>query len=224
MTGRKFSSGLVGAFVFFCAALTGCPTEPGEIGGGFGFINVTVRQDETKYFSLTTGEEVDASQKGTPNWDIAFHRKIDLFRLVFTNGGDTAVTLGSSGDCRVEYTEKTDFDEVRQADGIVFPGYDTDTARYVKAMGDAHEVSLNVMSYVGYTGDGTSASPFEISMNYDQKQFYASPDMGVYTSTGRVYIITHADGVTKSKIQINYEYLGGGNPADVYLVRFEELD
>jgi hypothetical protein len=47
--------------------------------------------------------------------------------------------------------------------------------------------------------------------------------MGVYSSTNRVYIITHADGVTNSKIQINYEY-DGATPADVYLVRFEELD
>jgi hypothetical protein len=221
----KFSIG-AGAFIPLCAAilLAGCPTEPGTAGGGLGFINAAVTTGETKYFSLSTGEEVDASQAASQDWDIAFHRRASLFRLVFTNGGDTAADLSSGGQCEVCYTDKTDFDDVRQSDAIVFPGYDSDTAKYVAAMGPSEKVCLNVITYAGYdSGIGTLVSPFTSPFMYNQKQFYTSPDMGAYRQTDRVYIITHADGVTKSKIQINYEY-DTATPADVYLVRYEELD
>jgi hypothetical protein len=214
-----------GAFVLLCAVFTGCPTDPGGVPGGFGYINAAVMKDETKYFSLSTGEEVDADQADTTNWDIAFHRKEYLFRLIFTNGGDTAGGLNSGGQCKIYYTEKTNFDEVRLSDKIAFPGYDEDTAKYVAAMGPAEKVSLNVMTYVGYgAGNGSSnIAPFTSPFKYNQKQFYTSPEMGEYQLTNRVYIITHADGLTNSKIQINYEY-DTVTPADVYLVRFEELD
>jgi hypothetical protein len=214
------------ALVLLCATLfAGCPTEPGEAVGGLGFINVAVRAGETRYFSLSTGAEVDPGRAGTTDWDIAFHRRTSLFRLVFTNGGDTAGNLSSGGQCKVYYTDKLDFEEVNQSDKKVFSGYDEDTAKYVAAMGPAEEVSLNVMTYVGYdTGNGTSGSPFTSPFKYNQRQFYTSSEMGVYKQTGQVYIITHADGLAGSKIQINYEYTGGGNPADVYLVRFERLE
>jgi hypothetical protein len=213
-------------FILLCTAvlLAGCPIDPGVAGGGVGFITVTVTTGETKYLSLSTGEAVDAGLKDTPGWDIAFERRASLFRLVFTNGGDTAADLSSGGQCAVYYTEKTNFDDVRQSDAIVFPGYDSDTAKYVAAMGPTERACLNVMSYVGYgSGNGTLISPFSSPFLYNQKQFYTSSEMGVYRQTDRVYIITHADGVTQSKIQINYEY-DNATPADVYLVRYEELD
>jgi hypothetical protein len=221
----KFSIG-AGTFVLLCTTvlLVGCPTEPDSAGGGLGFINTAVTTGEIKYFSLSTGEEVDAGQAASQDWDIAFERRASLFRLVFTNGGDTAADLSSGGQCEVYYTDKTNFDDVRQSDAIVFSGYDSDTEKYVAAMGPSEKVCLNVMSYVGYdSGDGTIVSPFSSPFIYNQKQFYTSPEMGAYRQTDRVYIITHADGVTKSKIQINYEY-DNATPADVYLVRYEELD
>jgi hypothetical protein len=224
MKGRKFVI-WAKAFIFLCAAFTGCPTEPGGISGGGGFINVTVGPGEIKYFSLSTGEEVDASKAGTAAWDIAFHRKTDLFRLIFTNGGDTAGNLFSGGQCKVYHTEKTDFDNVRLSDKLILSGYDQDTSKWVAAMGTPQEVCLNVMTYIGYSaGTGSSSiAAFTSPFKYDQKQFYTSPSMGNYQSTDRVYIITHADGVTNSKIQINYEY-DGAAPADVYLVMYEGCD
>jgi hypothetical protein len=221
-----------GVFAILCAALTSCPTDPGRASGG---ITVTVKAGETKYFSLSTGVEVDAGQANTKDWDIAFHRKTDLFRLIFTNGGDTAVALGSSGQCMVYYTEKTDFDGVRWGDALAYSGYDKDTAKWVAAMGDPQKVCLNVMTYAGYANEnvadglsstqafaGTEEHPMPFL--YDKKQFYTSPSMGNYKSTNRVYIVTHANGVTKSKIQIDYEYASSIPVADVYLVRFEDLD
>jgi hypothetical protein len=219
-------------FVLVCAVsfLTGCPTEPGRAGDDGNFITVEVTAGETKYFSLRTGAAVDEAQKSTANWDIAFHRKTDLFRLIFTNGGDTAGASGlsSGGQCKVYYTDKTDFASVSLGDKKVFSAagsdYDEDTLVWVAAMGPKQEVCLNVMTYVGYGEgeDGTNAKPFA-DYQYNQKQFYTSADMGVYRQTDQVYIITHADGVTHSKIQINYEY-DSASLSDVYMVRYAECN
>jgi hypothetical protein len=214
---------MIPAHALFCAAvlLAGCPTEPGTATGG---LSAELRAGEIKFFSLDTGLEVDASEAGTGNWDIAFERRASLFRLVYTNGGDTATALSSGGQARVYYTGKTDFDDVRPGDAKILSGYDADTKKYVAAMGSPEEVCLNVMTYVGYTsGSGAFGDAFGTPFLYNQKQFYTSPDMGVFQSTDQVYIITHADGITQSKVQIYYEY-DSSIPADLYLVLHEGLN
>jgi hypothetical protein len=223
MKHRNCSSGAA-ALILVCAAalLAGCPTPLGT-GGGADFITATAGTNETKYFSLRTGESVDEGKKNTLEWDLAFHRKPDLFRLIFTNGGDTAGELSSGGQCKVYYTDKTDFERVVWSDRKVFPGYEADTAKWIGAMGEPQQVSLNVMTYVGYeAGDGASSeSAFAAPFLYNQKQYYESPSMGQYKSTGRVYIITSADGAANYKIQITYEY-NSIDQKDVYMVRYAE--
>jgi hypothetical protein len=207
----------------FCALalLAGCPTEPGTAGGG---ISAELRLGEIKYFSLSTGLEVDASQANTTGWDIAFERRANLYRMIYTNGGDTAAGLSSGGLCEVYYTGKTDLGDVHMGDRKSLPGYDRDTKKWVAAMGTPEEICLNVMNYVGYgTGSGGFGDAFSTPFLYNQKQFYTSPDMGVYQSTDQVYIIRHADGSSWSRIQIYYEY-DSATPADLYLVWHEEIN
>jgi hypothetical protein len=191
--------------------------------------------NDTVYYSLSTGQQVTDSAGIAGNvWDIAFTRSTTVWRMIMTNGGDTASDLGSSGAGGVWYTEKFDLDDVVMEDkvdppeGILAP-YTTDQKRWVDVMGSIRELNLNVMTFVGYANenavDGSSAQPFsgtpehEMPYLYNKKQFYKSPG-GMppgFIATGRVYIIRHGDGTHYSKVQIYYE---PGDGKDVYSVQY----
>jgi hypothetical protein len=191
--------------------------------------------DGTVYYSLSTGQQItDPADIASDTWDIAFMRSTNVWRMIMTNSGDTAVDLISSGDGSVWYTEKFDLDDVRMEDKVDPPEgilglYATDQKRWIDVMGNVRVLNLNVMTFVGYANetaaDGSSTQPFagtpehEMPYLYNKKQFYKSPG-GMppgFVATGRVYIIRHGDGAHYSKIQIYYEP-GGGK--DVYSVQY----
>ncbi|MDR2072075.1 MAG: HmuY family protein [Spirochaetaceae bacterium] len=228
------------ALILLCALVLGCGNGTTDEGGRA--FSVAITNGQKKYFSLSTGTEIPEGQKATTGWDIAFTRYSEgsppkgVFRLVLTNGGVTATAEGSSGQTKVWYVNTTNFDSVTATTPIpndaINTTYNTDVTRYVNAaMGgepDPLERAMNVMTYVGYTNesetnDGTSGEKyFSNSYRYDKKQFYKSGGMGVYIPTYQVYIIQHADGVSRSKIQITYEYQASP-PADIYQVRYAPL-
>jgi hypothetical protein len=191
-------------------------------------VSLSTGNTETKYFSLSTGEEVTGGDINTDKWDIAFRRT----RLILTNSGDTAAALNSGGKGAVWYTDKTVLSEVVFGDQVVNPegdfailkDYTTDKVRYTRIdmqgpnTGTPSALTLNVMSYVGYrneaTAAGTQDDPFTSTDQanpmpylYNKKEYYASSGMPpVMSGTGQVYIIRHGDGARYSKIQITYEY------------------
>jgi hypothetical protein len=234
--------------VLLCAALffLGCSDDPEdnntealEISG------ISVEAGETKYYSLSAGEEVLATLANTTAWDIAFTRT----RLILTNSGATATAKSSPGGAQVWYAGTTDFDSVTLAQkGADTAALSTDTALYVwTGMGPAGtSTAFNVMTYVGYEhGNGTtnsfgswvpSANPTEVPHDYtgypangpltvykyNADQYYTSASMTSYPSTNKVYIIKHADGSGYSKVQVTYEYLQ--SPArDTFVVKCQKL-
>ncbi|MDR2314035.1 MAG: HmuY family protein [Spirochaetaceae bacterium] len=215
------------ALTLLCAAVffAGCGNPAGGGEEGKTFSVSVVASDGIKYYALRSGEAeaVDASQAATTDWDIAFSR----MRLIFTNSGNS----NSSGQGTVWYAGTTDFDSVTSVTAVnVFTAngkdYNVDTNTYIPKSGSgSEEKPINVMTYVGYTsGTGTSTDPYQAPNLYNQDQYYSSPTMGTYTSTGNVYIIKHGDGSGHSKIQIAYEYVGGNTPADNFSVKYKKLD
>jgi hypothetical protein len=201
------------ALVFAGIMFPGCPTEP-ETGGVEDLGNpdgpIVILQDgPTRYYSLATGQGV--SDPASQNWDIAFHYD----RLIYTNSGDTAAALSSNGNGGVRYTNSTDFDAITSATQAVNPAsegledYVTDKTVYASPaaeMGAPAERTINVMTYIGYgSGDGSSAEVPLTDYKFNKKQFY-NADMSdmppVYSVTNQVYVITHGDGVSHSKVQI----------------------
>jgi hypothetical protein len=201
--------------------------------------------DGTKYYSLSTGEEITGEDINTDKWDIAFSRT----RLILTNSGDTAEALSSGGKGGVWYTDKTvlsnvAFGEQQGDDDPILKTYTTDKVRYTSMdMGGGPvktKLTLNIMSYVGYrnedTAAGTEDDPFTSTdpenanpYMYNKKEYYASSGMPpVMTGTDQVYIICHGDGEHYSKIQIAYEYIGAnadeGTPAkDAWGIRYQNF-
>jgi hypothetical protein len=241
----KHGKVLLWALVLLCAAAVfiGCDNATSSSDPVETLDAVVVESGDIKYFSLTTGKRIPDNQKNTTSWDIAFTRYSEgnppkgVFRLVRTNGGVTATDVGSGGQAKVWYVDTTDFDAVTAATGIpedaINTTYNTDVTRYVNAaMGgnpDPLARAMNVMTYVGYNNeseenDGTTAEKyFSNSYSYNKKQFYRSAGQGQYTPTNQVYIIQHADGATKSKIQIAYEYQSSP-AADIYQIKHEILE
>jgi hypothetical protein len=247
----KHGKVLLGFLVLFCTAalFLGCDNDGPEGGTELFIEGISVESGQTKYYSLTTGEEVPAEQKNTQKWDIAFKRT----RLILTNSGATATTEGSQGGGGVWYAGTTDFGSVTLANkGADTASLSTDTALYVwTGMGQPALSVLNVMTFVGYRyGNGTSdaiptlqgeppynperdgeypANGAYTSYLYDADQYYVQESMTVYPSTNKVYIIKHADGSGYSKIQIEYEYVAavtGDNPVpakDTFKIKYEKL-
>jgi hypothetical protein len=139
----------------------------------------------------------DPAVIASPDWDIAFHAS----RVIYTNSGDTATDLNTSGFGGVWFTNTTDFDAVtgevdkKTSDdsGFDYSPYNQDIKRYVMVMGARYYRSLNVMTYAGYPYED---SPFEgitydgsasdkalaghdslVNYNYDKKQYYINPPM-----------------------------------------------
>jgi hypothetical protein len=244
---------LTGFMVLFCASalFLACPTDPEEdpnYGGEAKTISaISVAAGETKYYSLSTDEEVAADKANTTEWDIAFTRT----RLILTNSGDTASALGSGGDGGVWYIDKEKFDDVSREDKPEDTEYNTDTNKYVwTGMGAAPtaQTPLNVMSFVGYTyGNGETASvpalkggpPYDperdgaypstgafTGYKYDQKTYYkqehGSGGGPTFSSTNYVYIIRHGDGKHYSKIQITYAYQSSP-AADTFVIKYSNF-
>jgi hypothetical protein len=187
-------------------------------GGGEGTINVTVKEGEKKYFSLTSGEQIAASSAKTTGWDIGFQRP----RTILTNSGETAANLPSGGGGAVWYTDKTDFEAVVLSDAIKtgpLSDYFTDKQKWLDSMSTKQHNTYNVINYAGYQqGNGTEGNPFK-TLQYNQKQFYKRGNEGGYPVTNMVYIVRHGDGVHYSKIQVSqYEY---ATETDIYVIKYK---
>jgi hypothetical protein len=225
----------LGFLALLCAAalFLGCPTDPEDEDLNYGGDAKTLpdvsllTSDGTKYYSLSTGQEVTGADIASDKWDIAFRRT----RLILTNSGDTATALESGGKGGVWYTDKTVLSEVSSDDKAgendpILKNYITDQKRYTSTgMGAATEQFLNVMSYVGYRNeaeaDGKTAETYlgnkaedaagTMPYLYDKKQYYNSEShegMPTFSPNNQVYIIRHGDGSRYSKIQIAYESTG----------------
>jgi hypothetical protein len=194
-------------------SLAGCSDSGDEGGGGGEAKKLTVVSSPfgARYYSLSTGQRVDASDA----WDIAFYTKpLSRMCAVWTNGGDSGP--GSGG---VTFTDKTDFSAVRLADALNSPDaeylpYLQDVKKWVTGMEGVVETNMNVMTYAGYNG-GTGSSDLDPFLFFppgdlstympflcNRKQFYRMVGMPpTYTPTNQVYILTHHDGIQKSKLQ-----------------------
>jgi hypothetical protein len=209
--------------VFTALFLGGCDNNQGTENTSQeteGTITVTVQGDEKFYFSLTTGKEVTGDTIKTQNWDIGFQRP----RTILTNSGATATTLPSGGNGMVWHTEKTDFDDVTQADAVKtgdLSAYFMDTSKWFNSMSTDQNITYNVINFTGYSsGSGTKEDPFK-SAQYNQKQFYVRGEASSYPVTKVVYIVQHGDGVHFSKIQVSgYEY---GSSSDTYVVKYKNF-
>jgi hypothetical protein len=178
----------------------------------------------TKYFSLTTGEEVTGTAGiASPAWDIGFQRS----RLIYTNSGATASDLDSGGQGGVWYTDKTTFEEVTSKDDAVkndttlLKDYTTDVKKWIKSM-TTDEVKVNVIGYVGYENENTSGAGDTqesalAGFKYNKKQFYASKS---YDPSYQVYIIRHGDGTHYSKIQITEYESNTSEKSDTYVIQY----
>jgi hypothetical protein len=185
-----------------------------------------------RFFSLSTGEWVDASEAASKNWDIAFQR----MRKIYTNSGTSAQEFSSDGKGGVWYTNKTDFDAVTSKDDAVtdLPSihtpYITDQTRYT-GTSSGSLARINLMTYMGYlneaTASGTTKEDFLMyasgeGANYLHTAFYDIDQ----EETGQVYIIRHADGETYAKIQVyDFEFISSsvapsGLSTDSYKVRY----
>lgn len=215
-----------------------CPVDPEEE-AGIG-ITIPLNAEETRYFSLSTGEQVTDPKNA--DWDLAFESH-SAGAFVLTNSGVTAANLDSGGQGGVWYTEKTDFASVTLGDAKKNPPeeyrpYTRDVRRYAMIMAaDPVEETLNVMTWLGYRDNEkdealygnygeTPENPFlaqkvpKEGMNssyspyrFDKRAFYT---MGggmppQCAPTGQVYVILHGDGQTHSKIQFSEVYLEYNN-------------
>jgi hypothetical protein len=220
-------------FIFF----TGCDTEPAaetpvidededvvpepeQEGSVFTIKNLSI-QNGVKYISLSTGKEVPATKKSTTEWDIAVKASMFVFR---TNSGATAADVGSTGQVRIYYTNKTDFSSVTLADkvdvtGTEYAPYTQDVTRYSHFMDAISPVEMNMMTFFGFNGgDGLSIDtafesiPRAAGSSLEDYIFYHFDKKAAYKGTGgmppgfketnQIYIIQHADGVSYSKFQV----------------------
>jgi hypothetical protein len=174
----------------------------------------SVSNEGTRYFSLSTGEQV-AEPSGT-NWDIYFQET----RTVGTNSGETATQMSSGGQGGIWPTNKTDFASVTLADkkegvldGFDYTPWHTDKIRWVANMYGYQQKPVNVATYVGFTvefgsvyaerdGRESGRNALFPSLNYDKKAYYTMFTMGVFVPSLQVYIVRGADGVHHFKVQI----------------------
>ena len=218
-------------FIFFVFGFTACPVEIPEEPG----LTVKLRiygDDGTKYYSLSTGEEItDPADIAGQTWDIALEAHDGCF-FILTNSGDSAAQAGSNGQGAVWYTGQFAFERVRPEDRVteglgVLADYTTDKNRYTFVMSTVTHQYLNVITYLGYPGsdypahngeteaaffnrkepDSTGMASY-VPFLFNQKQFYTMRGMPPnYTPTYRVYIVRHGNGVDYSKVQMNEVYL-----------------
>jgi hypothetical protein len=161
---------------------------------------------------------------------------------------NTAVKYDSGGNGGVTFTNKTEFDDVTIADIVTdftegnaqYAPYTTDVTRWVGSMSNNSETIMNVMTYLGYvSGTGTSSSdpytPSQFIMGDSTKKMYEFNKKQCYDHRGgtmaplydptlQVYIVTHADGVTKSKFQLSAVeviYIPGALPKLYAKMRFK---
>jgi hypothetical protein len=230
---------------------TACPVEMPEEEG----FTVKLRiygDDGTKYYSLSTGEEITGAAIAGKNWDIALEAHDSSF-FVLTNSGVSAERAGSGGSGAVWYTEEFDFDRAGLNDRVTdnlghLADYTSDQKRYAMVMSSAAEEYLNVMTYLGYPESDkpesngltmethfkrkepdSSGMASYVPYLFDQKQFFSMRGMPPnYTPTYRVYIVRHGSGADYSKIQVNDVYLeydskNMGNSVFVLKIRHEKL-
>jgi hypothetical protein len=212
-------------------------------------LDFTVLNEQVRYLNLSTAEWVtDPAVIASPDWDIAFHAS----RLVYTNSGDTAVDLDSSGYGGVWFTNTTDFDAVTgEADKATvdtdnpdfdYRDYFQDTKRYVMIMGAKYYNRLNVMTYAGYPDEAEYNGLVEdkalagngglVSYNYDKKQYYFNPplpDGGLrmppdFEATKQVYIIRHGNAADFSKFQITRFVRDFSDNSDHYTVHWKKFE
>ncbi|MDR0656009.1 MAG: HmuY family protein [Treponema sp.] len=191
---------------------------------------------EIKYYSLSTGKEVEASKANTTEWDIAIEKHVSALLFIYTNSGSTAVEKNSGGKGGVWYTDSTDFDAVTLNSKVV-PGatteyepYVTDVVRFLTfgmgANAKTHAVKMNIMTYFGFNSGGkgglSSADAFTSNaignppytsykyFDFDKKALWSHLGMPpAYSPTNQVYIIRHADdtgGEKYSKLQVDVGY------------------
>jgi hypothetical protein len=231
----------IGCILFLLGCPNGSTDSPEEDGPPFYPTSLNdppefVQNEGVRFYSLTTGNEINPSQANTTNWDIAI--EYDGYVQIYTNGGDTAIKYGSGGNGGVTFTNETDFEAVNAGYGVTdFTGgneeyapYTTDVTRYTGSMSNASPTIMNVMTYLGYaSGNGTEDTPFGTSSfimgdpskkmyEFNKKQCYDHQGGTMpprYDPTEQVYIITHADGSAKSKFQLSAVeviYIPGPNP------------
>jgi hypothetical protein len=228
------------------AGYTGTISSPptGEIGDytpGKKTINASVNIGEAKFYSFSTGQEVN--NPASTDWDIGFELLPGGFVgvtggfNVLTNSGDTADKYDSGGDGGIYPTGLTYFGSVTLADkkegtidGFDYTPYQTDKKRWVSLMG-VIETTLNVASYQGYDNETTTgvgdaeATPLK-GLAYNKFCFWKMPTMGEVVPTMQVYIVKHADGESYSAVQIQgYTYfLGVYNTYTVVVKPLEPLE
>jgi hypothetical protein len=215
--------------------LAGCPTSAEDDNSGDGddgyeedlvvteedgstSYSFSVADRKTRFFSLSTGEEVtDEAAIKSPAWDIAFEGT----RLIYTNSGASAGAYNSGGFGGIWHTNSKDFAAVEPDDLIdddpVYTPYHQDVKRWEMNMSGTYERRLNVMTYKGYgtetaTGNNglTQGSAFGLGYAYDKQQFYINPPLPNgslrmppdFQITNWVYIIRHGNGAQYSKLQI----------------------
>ncbi|MDR0722967.1 MAG: HmuY family protein [Treponema sp.] len=185
-----------------------------------------------RFFSLTTGVWIDASEAATEKWDLAFQR----MRKIYTNSGTSAQEFSSNGQGGVWYTNKTDFDAVTSKDDAVtdlssiLAPYITDQSRYT-GTSSGSLARINLMTYMGYVNEETaSGTTKEDFLTYHSGEGATYLPTAFYDidqkETGQVYIIRHADGKTYAKIQVSdFEFISSsvapsGLSTDSYKVRY----
>jgi hypothetical protein len=206
-------------------------------------LTFAIPNGEVRYLNLNTAQWVtDPAVIASPDWDIAFHAS----RLIYTNSGDTAAELDTSGYGGVWFTNTTDFDAVTsEADkktsddtDFDYSDYFQDAKRYVVIMGTKYHNRLNVMTYAGYPAEaeynGHSADKALagngalVNYNYDKRQYYINPPLpgGVlrmppeFEATGQVYIIRHGNAADHSKLQVSW-FQRYGVSEDRYTVQWK---
>jgi uncharacterized protein with FMN-binding domain len=186
--------------------------------------------ETVRYFSLSQKKELGAPKRHTAEWDLAIEAK-GGFCYIYTNSGASAEAFDTGGQGGVWFTNKTDFDGAAFADRVTdfaglnaeFETYVTDTERYQTGMDSILPVSMNLMTYHGYSGGvGTQADPFTFRPETPARPFYLFNRKGYTYSpagmppkwypTGQVYVIRHADGTAYSKFQVTaITYISGYN-------------
>jgi hypothetical protein len=252
---------LISLFTLFLGLfLTACPIEAENttdkddedtltVQDGVYTLEFTVPNDKVNYLNLSTAEWVtDPAVIASPDWDIAFHAS----RVIYTNSGDTATDLSSSGYGGVWFTNTTDFNAVSgEADKATvdtgnpdfdYTPYIQDAKRYVMVMGSRYYRRLNVMTYAGYPDEDAYNGLTEdkalagngslVNYNYDKKQYYYNPplpDGGLrmppdVEATKQVYIIRHGNAADYSKLQITRFIRDLSDSSDHYTVQWKTFD
>jgi hypothetical protein len=214
---------LLGCVFTFFIGCSDDPDDTDDVNYGVGSpktFPAEVSGTDLIYYSLSTGTVV--TNPASQDWDIAVGGAL---MEIYTNSGVTATAAGSNGNGGVKYTDKTDFGNVSDADGVTctgeYAGLDVDAKRYVDGGDEEDATAMNVMIYAGFDmGTGTADDPYQyvpypgyntpaaatyLPNTNDKKQAVTMTHMSNPTSfetSDQVYIITHGTGNKKSKIQV----------------------